>query len=177
MFFYKINSMCVCFYVENKHLKYYWNNVFTFSSPVHLLNWTMKLTFPTFLQRNSMDSIGSIYSLSSGSLPSHFRSVSPKPEVCVTIETDNDKSPSRCSTRTVYIILAAIFIVSSSIAVTIAVHEIQRVIEESAAILPVSFSYFNISPKSSSYFWTSTIDKISGVLWTWCNNFALLKQF
>jgi hypothetical protein len=87
-----------------------------------------------------MDSISSFYSLSSGSLPSHFRSISPKPEVRVTIETDDDKSLSKCNTRTVYIILAAIFIVSSSVAVTIAVHEIQRVIqEESAAILPVGY--------------------------------------
>ncbi|XP_045163573.2 uncharacterized protein LOC123527906 isoform X2 [Mercenaria mercenaria] len=95
------------------------------------------------MQRDSMESVCSVYSFSSGSLPSHFRSLSPKPDVRVTIETDDYKPPSRFSTRTVYIILAAIFIVSSSIAVTVAVHEIQRVIQEESAAILTNYKYLN----------------------------------
>lgn len=91
------------------------------------------------MQRDSMESLNSLYSLSSGSLPSHFRSVCPKVEVRFSIEAEDQKPPSRCSTKTVYIILAAIFIVSSSIAVAVAVHEIRRIQEESTELPSYQF--------------------------------------
>lgn len=81
----------------------------------------------TQMQPGSMDSINSLYSVSSGSLPSHFRSVSVKPEVHFSVESETYKRTSRCSTTTVYIILAAIFIVTSSVAIAIAVHEIHAI--------------------------------------------------
>lgn len=83
-----------------------------------------------------MESVCSLYSLSSGTLPSHFRSVSPKMEVRFAIASNDSKPPARCTTRTVYIILAAIFIISSSVAVAVAVHEI-RVIQQESSQLPV----------------------------------------
>lgn len=77
-----------------------------------------------YLQRPSLEPNDSLYSLSSGSLPSHIRSITPKTDVDITMATEEQDKISRCSPRIVYIILIAIFVLSSSAAIAVAVHEI-----------------------------------------------------
>ncbi|XP_052760412.1 uncharacterized protein LOC128203161 isoform X2 [Mya arenaria] len=69
--------------------------------------------------------------MSSGSLPSHIRSVSPRQQMELTLEKDVCKPQTCCNARTVYIALFTIFVLTSSVAVTIAVYEI-RVIQTSS---------------------------------------------
>ncbi|KAL4221184.1 G-protein coupled receptor Fz Smo [Mactra antiquata] len=79
------------------------------------------------MQQPSVEQTDSLYSTTSGSFPSHIRSISPKMDTRLTIDREQVKS-SKCSSRTVYIILIAIFLLSSSIAIAVVIHEI-RVIQ------------------------------------------------
>ncbi|WAR14376.1 hypothetical protein MAR_004481 [Mya arenaria] len=86
---------------------------------------------PIRFQRGSVQTTGSYFSMSSGSLPSHIRSVSPRQQMELTLEKDVCKPQTCCNARTVYIALFTIFVLTSSVAVTIAVYEI-RVIQTSS---------------------------------------------
>ncbi|WAR14377.1 hypothetical protein MAR_004482 [Mya arenaria] len=85
----------------------------------------------TQMERGSVQTTGSYFSMSSGSLPSHIRSVSPRQQMEFTLEKDVRKPQTCCNARTVYIALITIFVLTSSVAVAIAVYEI-RVIQTSS---------------------------------------------
>ncbi|XP_052760922.1 uncharacterized protein LOC128203518 [Mya arenaria] len=85
----------------------------------------------TKMERGLVQTTGSYFSMSSGSLPSHIRSVSPRQQMELTLEKDVRKPRTCCNARTVYIALITIFVLTSSVVVAIAVYEI-RVIQTSS---------------------------------------------
>ena len=81
------------------------------------------------------------YSLSSGALPSHIRSIRLRQDSI--LEEEARKIRAACTTRIVYVTLALIFVMTSSVAITIVVHEIRalELAEENNDMLGNQTSY------------------------------------
>ncbi|KAH3825688.1 uncharacterized protein LOC127831829 [Dreissena polymorpha] len=95
------------------------------------------------IQRESTESF---VSLTSGSYPTHIRSVRPH-KVCEVLDRALPKATTWRRTHTVYVILSLIFVLTSSVAIAFAVHQIQliksntdgdqfKVLQNSAQFLP-----------------------------------------